>query len=326
MADIKKFKILSLDGGGFKGLYTAKVLSEIEKRYGKINENFDLICGTSTGGIIALGLGLDRSADEIVNYYIQHGPKIFPSNTFIKRWYHKIRQFFFSSKYSNSALKTSLVLFFKDALMKDSKCNLCIPSVNLADAHGIVFKTPHSPEFTRDSNLRMVDVALASSAAPTFFPSTTIDSISSGLVDGGLWANNPSFIGAIEAVSYFVGENKPFDEFSILSIGSISTVKSWFPGNHRKASILNWGSKIFPLTISVQSNAMNNLLKIASDKKLFPMGKYIRIDEPSVSPNQMKYIDLDFASKRSTQVLLDLAGSTINTQLNRNDIIEFFNN
>jgi len=326
MINKKKFKILSLDGGGFKGLYTAKFLSEIEKRFGKINENFNLICGTSTGGIIALGLGLGRSADEIVDYYLHHGPKIFPSNTFYNRWYHTARQLTIFPKYSDSVLRNSLNIFFKDALMKDSKCHLCIPSVNLSDAQGIVFKTPHSPEFVRDPHQKMLDVALSTSAAPTYFPSVSIPSVSSGLVDGGLWANNPAFIGAIEAVSYFVGNDKPFDEFSILSVGTLSSTKSWHPRNHKNGSVLRWGTKIFPLTIAVQSNAMNNLLKIASDKRLFPMGEYIRLEDPNISPNQMKYIDLDKASSKSVQALLDLANSTINTQLSKIEIKEFFNN
>jgi patatin-like phospholipase/acyl hydrolase len=321
----KKFRILSLDGGGFKGLYTAKVLCELEKRFGKVSETFNLLCGTSTGGIIALGLGLGRSAEDIVDYYLKYGPMIFPSTTFYKRLYHGIRQFTFLPKYSDTVLKSSLRDFFNDALMKDSKCNLCIPSVNLSDAQGVIFKTPHSPVFDRDPNLKMVDVALATSAAPTFFPSASIPKVSSNLVDGGLWANNPAFIGAIEAVSYFVGEDKPFDEFSILSIGTLSSSKSWCPNKPKRGSILRWGTKIFPLTITVQSNAMNNLLKIASDKKLFPLGNYIRLNEPIISPNQMKYIDLDKASSKSIQILLDLANSTVNTQLSRKEITEFFN-
>ncbi len=322
----KTFKILSLDGGGFKGLYTAKILTEIEKKYGKIHETFDLICGTSTGGIIALGLGLGRSAEEIVDYYINYGPQIFPSGNAIIRAYHKLRQFTFSPKYSSDPLESSLLTFFQNSLMKDSKCNLCIPSVNLHDAKGVIFKTPHSPEFSRDQNLRMVDVALATSAAPTFFPSAKIASVSTGLVDGGLWANNPAFIGAIEAISYFVGADKPYSKFSILSIGSLSSSKSWYPHKHKNGSILRWGTKIFPLTIAVQSNAMDNLLKIASNKRLFPMGKYIRLDEPIVSPNHMKYIDLDKASFESVKILLDLADSTINNQLNHSEIKDFFNN
>ncbi len=322
----RKFRILSLDGGGFKGIYTARIISEIEKKYGKISDSFDLICGTSTGGIIALGLGIGKSADEIVEYYLNYGPKIFPVRNFLNKFYYTAKQLLFSSKYSNTVLKKSLISFFGNVKMRDAKCNLCIPAVNLIDAKGIIFKTPHSPDFTRDGNLFMKDVALATSAAPTFFPSFQITNISSGLVDGGLWANNPAFIGAIEAVSYFVGPGKDYDEFSILSIGTISSSKSWYPGNHKNASIANWALNIFPLTISVQSNAMDNLLKIASDKKLFPMGNYIRIDEPSINPIQMKYIDLDNASSKSISILFDLADSTINNQLDRNEIKEFFNN
>jgi patatin-like phospholipase/acyl hydrolase len=322
--DKKIFRILSLDGGGIRGLYSAKVLAEIEKRYGSSCEIFNLICGTSTGGIIALGLGLGKSADEIVEYYIKYGNQIFPGKNKIQKIKYTLRQLVMSPKYSNRILKDSLSDFFGDARMKDSKCKLCIPAVNLTDAQGIMLKIPHSPELIRDGNLKMVDVAMATSAAPTYFPSAGLDGVSSNCIDGGLWANNPSFIGAIEAISYFVGENKEFSKFSILSIGTISGGKSWYPKKHRTASALRWATKIFPLTISVQSNAMNNLLKIASEKGLFPMGEYIRFEDPLVSPNQFKYIDLDNASNQSLTLLMDLAGATANKYLGQQRIKEFF--
>lgn len=324
MTKKKKFRILSLDGGGIKGLYSVKILSEIEKRYGKSCEIFDLMCGTSTGGIIALGLGYGKSADEIVEYYTKYGMRIFPINNRWKRIGFTCRQLFYSSKYSNDSLKESLTEFFGDATMNDAKCKLCIPAVNLTDARGIILKTPHSPDFTRDKHLKMVDVALATSAAPTYFPSTKLDGISSNCVDGGLWANNPAFIGAIEAISHFVGEDKQYDEFSILSIGAISSTKSWYPKKQKNTSTISWATKIFPLTISVQSNAMDNLLKIASSKKLFPMGEYIRLDDPLISPNQLNNIDLDNASEHSIKLLLDLAGSTANKYLGQQNIKEFF--
>jgi patatin-like phospholipase/acyl hydrolase len=322
--DKKTFRILSLDGGGIRGLYSAKVLAEIEKRYGSSSTIFDLICGTSTGGLIALGLGLGKSAEEIVEYYKKYGNQIFPINNKIQKIRYTLRQLVISSKYSNRNLRDSLTEFFGDAKMKDSKCKLCIPTVNLTDAQGIILKTPHSPDFIRDQNLKMVDVAIATSAAPTFFPSAGLDGVSSNCIDGGLWANNPSFIGAIEAVSYFVGENKEFSKFSILSIGTISGGKSWYPQKHRTASALRWATKIFPLTIAVQSNAMNNLLKIASEKGLFPMGEYIRFEDPLVSPNQLKYIDIDNASDQSLTLLMDLAGATVNKYLGQQRIKEFF--
>jgi patatin-like phospholipase/acyl hydrolase len=78
----KRFRILSLDGGGIKGAFTAAVLAEWEKRTGRvIVDHFDLIAGTSTGGIIALGLGLGLPAGEILEFYEKQGPKIFPNIT-----------------------------------------------------------------------------------------------------------------------------------------------------------------------------------------------------------------------------------------------------
>lgn len=321
----KTFRILALDGGGIKGIYTAKVLNELEKRYGNILDNFDLICGTSTGAIIALGLSNGKSAKEILDFYITYGPKIFPSNNFIVRKLYGLKQLFLSNKYSNASLQEGLEKLLHNSLIKDAKCKLCIPVVNLIDSQGMVIKTPHDPSLCRDGDLRMVDVGLATSAAPTFFPSYSIPNISNGLVDGGLWANNPAFVGAVEAVSYFVGQNKPYEKFSILSLSSISYNKEWYPRNHKSASLINWSTRLFPLTISVQSKAMDNLLKIAFSKGLFPMGDYIRIEEPYINPNQLKYIDLDNASDASIGVLTDLANCTVNKWLHKEEIRNFFN-
>ena len=320
------FKILSLDGGGIKGIYILKILIELEKRYGKVLKNFDLICGTSTGGIIALGLAIGKTPQDILDFYLQFGSKIFPATNSFLRFIYLVRQFILSNKYSNHCLRLALEEFFGDHIVKDSKCNLCIPAVNLIDAKGIVFKTYHCPDFVRDGEISLVDIALATSAAPTFFPSHSITpQLSQGLVDGGLWANNPSLIGAIEAVSYFVGPDKQYSKFSLLSLGTLSSNKAWFPQNHKKASIIRWSLRLFPLTLSVQSNAIDNIMKIASDKGLFPIKKYIRIREPYINPTQMKYIDLDNSSSKSINILLDLANSTVNEWLDKKELKEFFN-
>lgn len=105
-----RFQILSLDGGGIKGLFSAAVLAAIEEDLNiNIIDHFDLITGTSTGGIIALGLGLGMRPKEIVEFYLTKGPKIFP------RWYGlKWLQHWVYRKYSDKALSTALQDCFKE--------------------------------------------------------------------------------------------------------------------------------------------------------------------------------------------------------------------
>lgn len=321
----RTFNILSIDGGGIKGLYSAKILDVFEKKYGPIIEHFDLICGTSTGGLIALGLAANKTANEIVNFYKLYGSSIFPSNNWLLRTYSCIRQFTLG-KYSNQALKKYLIELLGNSTLNDVKDRvyLCIPSSNLTTSKGTIFKTPHCDEYTRDGKLKLVEVALATSAAPTYFPPYKIDDLKAYYADGGLWANNPSLIGAIEAVKCFVGDGKPYDSFNILSIGNLSSHRSWHPANPKNNSIIHWGKYIFGLSISTQSNAMDYLLQIASKNKLFPMGKYIRLPEPDISPNDGKYIDLDRAQEKSLELLECHGLETANNWINKQEIKEFF--
>jgi uncharacterized protein len=194
------FQILALDGGGIKGLYSAIVLAALEEDLGiSITDHFDLIVGTSTGGIIALGLGLGLKPRELVEFYIQEGPSIFPN----EKWLQKIRrrtQQWVWRKYPQEPLKLALLKAFGNKLLGDSQKRLVIPSFNL-DADDVhLFKTPHHHKLKRDWKVEAWKVALATSAAPTFFP--TFDGVGfMRLIDGGVWANNPTIVGIAEAIS-----------------------------------------------------------------------------------------------------------------------------
>ncbi|HLC87978.1 MAG TPA: patatin-like phospholipase family protein, partial [Patescibacteria group bacterium] len=120
-------KILSIDGGGIKGVFPASFLSTVEDSIkGKVSDHFDLIVGTSTGGIIALALGLGFSAKEILEFYEQYGPKIFKGNKFLSF----IRQLGYA-KYEHKDLKLALINTFGDKKIGQSKNRLVIPSLNL---------------------------------------------------------------------------------------------------------------------------------------------------------------------------------------------------
>lgn len=211
----ESFRILSLDGGGIRGVFSAAVLEVIEDRIGPISNCFDLIAGTSTGGIIAAGLAAGESASRIVEFYRNHGPRIFTRPRRRKTWKGRLfglsanwrlRQagidddWLFSPKYDSKVLKEALRTIFLDKKLGTVKnCFLVIPSVDLTKGQTVVFKTPHLPLLDRDRHFEIVDILLATSAAPTYFPAATIGK-GSVYVDGGVWANNPMMVALAESV------------------------------------------------------------------------------------------------------------------------------
>lgn len=211
-----RFQILSLDGGGFKGLFSAAVLAFLEEDHSiEIINHFDLIVGTSTGGIIALALGIGMRPREIVRFYVEEGPKIFP-NCCLSSIIHCVQ-----NKFSANNIKNSLVACFKDKRLGDSKKRLVIPSYNIGEDDIYLFKTPHHDRLKRDWKVPMWKVAMATSAAPTYFPSfRELDHLR--LIDGGIWANNPTLIGVVEATSML---SVPFDAICVLSLGTTKEVK-----------------------------------------------------------------------------------------------------
>lgn len=210
-----RFQILALDGGGIKGMFSAAVLAHLESDLNiNVAEHFDLIVGTSTGGIIALALGAGMKPSEVVSFYVEHGPKIFRNGlASLKR--------ILRPKHDPTPLEEALKGCFGDKRLADSCKRLVIPSYNLGDDDIYLFKTPHHSRFNRDYTVFMWQVAMATAAAPTYFPSFRgVDRIR--LVDGGLWANNPTMIGIIEAIGILDVSAK---SIRVCSLGTTDEIK-----------------------------------------------------------------------------------------------------
>lgn len=204
-------RILCIDGGGIKGVYPAAFLAELEKNLGRpVYEYFDLIAGTSTGGIIALGLGLGFPAGEILKFYTTYGPTIFSGNRYVL----KLRQLF-RSKYGPKELRSALDKTFGNKTLGEAGTRLLITSMNADNGETVVFKTAHSPKFKNHYLKPVVEIAMATAAAPTYFP---IFKSSSEIpyIDGGVWANNPITAAVIEAVGTL---GWPVDNIKVLSLG-----------------------------------------------------------------------------------------------------------
>lgn len=182
----KTFKILSIDGGGIKGLYSARILDKFEKKFNcKTSDYFDMICGTSTGGLIALALTSKISAEEICEFYEKKGEIIFPKQRVIKTPFGKLdigfwKQAFLKGKYSNKGLKDSLNEIFGNKKIGEANNLLCIPSYSVTEAKPKVFKFNHTEgDFSRDNEASMIDIALATSAYTSTSSCPTISTASS---------------------------------------------------------------------------------------------------------------------------------------------------
>jgi patatin-like phospholipase/acyl hydrolase len=221
----ERFQILSLDGGGIRGVFTVAVLAAIEEDLGtSIVRHFDLIAGTSTGGIIAIALGLGIPPRDILQFYLRHGPNIFRQLFGLTWCRHWLRH-----KYADGPLERALREIFGDRLFGESTTRLVIPSYNLGEDDVYIFRTPHLERLKRDYRVPAWQVGMATSAAPTYFPAfRKLDSVR--LVDGGVWANNPSMVAIIEAVGAL---GLPRKCVSLLSIGTMWPVSI-------RPSYLNW--------------------------------------------------------------------------------------
>jgi patatin-like phospholipase/acyl hydrolase len=213
----ERFQILSLDGGGLKGIFTAAFLANWEEDTGtRIVDHFDLITGTSTGGIIALGLGLGLPAAEILRFYKTKAESIFPQGALgnLRHW--------FLVKHSPEGLETALREVFGDRTLGESKRPLVIPAYYARRREIYLFKTPHHRRLRSDWREKVTDVARATAAAPTFL-SPHVKASGLELIDGGLWANNPVMVGVSEALGYFA---KPQDCVAALRLGTTYEVPS----------------------------------------------------------------------------------------------------
>ncbi len=247
-----KRRILALDGGGIKGAFAASFLQTIEENTGKkIADHFDLIAGTSTGGIIALGLGLGMSAKEITQFYVNDGPRIFaqPNPLDEHGWFarctSKLGEMWNSGmqiaapKYDPAQLKKALERAFQSKRLGDSSTRLVIPAYHTDKEDVYVFKTKHHPRLQIDWKESAVNVALATAAAPAYFQAHPMP-CGAPLIDGGIWANNPAGLAAVEARSVLGWKD---DDLYIVRLGCTEEVldipiDSGYAGLLRKATAL----------------------------------------------------------------------------------------
>jgi len=263
----KPYRVLTIDGGGMRGLYSATVLDTLSRRFAcqtdseflDVGKGFDLIVGTSTGGILACALAAGVKTSEIINLYRKEGPNIFqdPITDKWKRWAWRNRK---TPANSSNHLQTVLKEHFQDMTLQEvyqkRGVGLCIPAVNASTHKPWVFKTPHDPEKQRDNKFKLVDVCLATSAAPMVFPLAVIQDPYDKenhhvFVDGGLWANNPILVGITEALIMTRKTRQPIE---IISLGNCSPPE----GEALSKDDVNWGLSQWKVGIHSLSMALDS--------------------------------------------------------------------
>lgn len=308
----KILNILSIDGGGIKGIYSLYVLRRIETKYRiDIQKHFKFFSGTSTGGIIALGLAFGYSVQELINFYEENGIKIFPHRG-IMRKLHDYKSKLIKSKYDDKELKKALIEKFKTKKIKDIEDKyICIPTIKLKEGTPVVIKTPHSKSYFRDKEFSAVDVALATSAAPVFFPIAKIQNFSNHLIDGGLFANNPTLISVVEALEHFVGkdDDKEYKKMNVLSVGNFTKPKNEI--KKRRRSLFCWGEELIDIIMSSQEKNIDNILSFFSTNPIYRINAYLRIENVSIDSIGCKDIKLDSAGAEELKKMKELAVHTV---------------
>ena len=200
-------------------------------------EEFDLFVGTSTGGLIALGLASGMSGAELVDLYERLAPMIFPRSC--PRRMLRYGRWMIAARYSHVPLESALKDQFGTTTLGDIRAAgrlVAVPAFNWSTRQVRVFKTDHHADLTTDSKIRLADVARATSAAPTYFPPAELprygdDGVIEQYVDGGLFANNPALVAYVEAIHYL--GTAPAD-LRLLSIGASPSRAAGLPRRSRR--------------------------------------------------------------------------------------------
>jgi predicted acylesterase/phospholipase RssA len=262
----RPFRILSLSGGGARGIFQATFLRELQKELNpRLKDGFDLIAGTSTGAIVALSLALDVPLDRTCEFYRDKAPLIFRS-----RFMAGVRG---GPKYSNRALRQALEEIFSTKHLNDTDKTVIVAATTLDRFdHRIFSNIGHLS--TTDGDLSAVDVALASAAAPTYFAPIQPNLRERTYVDGGVWANSPSLLAVLVAHRHLA---VPLQDIRLLSVGTGYFPNGRSPRDMGKLRRYSLGSvrTVLELIFDSQSSFADEYART-----LITPGYFIKIDVP----------------------------------------------
>lgn len=328
-AAVRPFRVLCLDGGGMRGIYTAAFLHRLLDQYRRIRggehldlgSGFDLIAGTSTGAIIACAAAIGRPMGDLVKLYRNWGGKIFPERITESKT-KLVARIAKGSKIvraGDTAMREALEVELGDITMLDvyrkRGISLSIPTVAMSTHRAWVFKKTKTSG-VRDDDYKLVDICLASSAAPIYRslaairnPDSQLDQIEV-FADGGLWANNPVMVGMLDALMN-AEQEQPIEIFSLGTCSRPEGEEISPTQVHR--SMLQWklGADVAPLSITAQEFAFDNMARQFANV-LSQCGRqvhHVRFPQQKIPASKLEYLGLDDSRPEAMKALVSQAST-----------------
>ena len=287
------FTVLSIDGGGIRGIIPAKILAYIEEETGSpIADLFDLITGTSTGGIITLALTVPDpdnagrpayTAEALVDLYKDRGEIIFDRSV-----WHRIRSAggWSEEKYPTRGIRRVLKTYFENARLSEACTEVLIPSYDMRGTrpywkkgaiereggHPRFFKRRKAQKLTHEDYL-MREVAHATAAAPTYFepvdtaftPPSSDERLIETLVDGGIFANNPAMCAYVEAKKILKEKERPTDKILLVSLGTGNLTEELDADDAKNWGKVSWINPLFTMIFDGASDTVDYQLTQLTD-------------------------------------------------------------
>jgi patatin-like phospholipase/acyl hydrolase len=299
----RPFQILCLSGGGYRGLYTATLLEKLEAEARKpLSQVFDLIAGTSIGGILGLGLAARKPASQMKAAFEKNGAHIFPTSYRVKGHaiLPRLRTGIFKARYPQDGLRETLSEVLgdlKDETLQSEKlgCRVLITCVNVTSRSARLFRSTDP-----SCAAKLIDIGLSTSAAPTYFPEHSLDSAI--VVDGGLVANAPDMLAVMDAL-----RSQKLENIRVLSLGTAGREGARAFRDPGSPGIVGSAKDTFLLTLDAQEQ-----ISIQATADLLG-DRYLRLDTMA-SEAERKEIGLDMTSTKAAKTLQMMAARTWDEQ------------
>lgn len=281
------------------------MLTHLEQKIERpIHECFDLFAGTSIGGIVAIGLSMEKTAAEIRDAILRHGSSIFPDREGVRGWpgrtLRSVRGLF-TARYGTKGLREAVeAIVGPGATLADLRRPLLVPAVAITAGAPQLFCSPHHADHEALATTKLVDVALATAAAPVYFPIAQIGNAQ--YVDGGLIANAPDLAALLEAERSLAPR---FDQIHVMSIGTTGEEAAFASRGRTRRGIFGWIRKgrLLEITMAAQQSHVIQLC----EGLLGP--RYFRINAVQ-SPDQASVLALDSATPTATRTLQSMASDS----------------
>ena len=333
----RTLRVLSIDGGGMRGYYAALYLGKLTQQFAKkrgvsdldLGRGFDLIAGTSTGGLLACALAMGVPLHAIAELYQAHGPKIFRRRVPHTIW--GLPRFLLGHRRrlmsGTNALEEALTDLFKETTLgdvwRDRQIALAIPAVNMSHHQAWVFKTPHtSNTFHRDDGYRLVDVCLATTAAPIFRSLAPVKTPECSdlddyqvFADGGLWANTPVLVGMIDALDMASTDDR-IEIYSLATSPPAAGEVFCVEACHRTIAGWRAGSEVIRVSLNSQQFAVNQMARLLSSHLSRPCA-VIRFPHTEIPVDSVPHFDLDATNKEALRAMAQQATADVNATMSR---------